>query len=82
MNTNLRALLFAAVTTATVAAALTVTLDTVVAAEPVRVAPQNVVRLDAVQVTGHRDHFDADGNLKVIRLEQISVVAHKAAFVG
>ena len=73
MNTNLRALIFAT----TVAAALTITLDTVIAAEPV-----HVTRLEAVQVTGHRDSFDADGNLKVTRLEQISVIAHKSSFVG
>lgn len=73
MNTNLRALIFGA----TVTAALTITLDTVFAAEP-----QAVTRLDAVQVTGHRDAFDADGNIKVIRLEQVSVIAHKSSFVG
>jgi hypothetical protein len=68
MNTNLRALLFGAA----VAAALTITLDTVVAAE----APQ-VIRLDTVEVTAHRDAFDADGNLKVIKLDTIVVTAHK-----
>ena len=73
MNTNLRALIFAS----TVAATLTITLDTVFAAEP-----QPAIRLDAVQVTGHRENFDADGNVKAIRLEQVSVLAHKASFVG
>ncbi len=73
MNTNLRALIFAT----TVTAALTVTLDTVLAAEPL-----HVTRLDAVQVTAHRADFDADGNLKVIRLEPVSVIAHKAGFVA
>ncbi len=73
MNTNLRALIFGTA----VAAALTITLDTVVAAEPL-----HVTRLDAVQVTGHRADFDTDGNLKVTRLERISVIAHKANFVA
>ncbi len=78
MNTNLRALVFATAVTAT----LVLTLDTVVAAEPQHVALQNVVRLDAVQVTRHRDHFDADGNLKAIRLEQVSVIAHRSHVVA
>ena len=68
MNTNLRALIFGAA----VAAALTVSLDTVTAAE----TPQ-IVRLAGIEVTAHRDHFDADGNLKVIRLEGVAVSAHK-----
>ena len=68
MNTNLRALIFGAA----VAAALTVSLDTVTAAE----TPQ-IVRLDGIEVTAHRDNFDADGNLKVIRLEGVTVTAHK-----
>jgi hypothetical protein len=55
MNTNLRALIFGAA----VAAALTITLDTVTAAEKVE-----VIHLDRVEVVAHRDHFDADGNLK------------------
>lgn len=58
MNTSLRAVLFGA----TVAAALTVTLDSVVAAEPIR-----AVRLEAVSVVAHRAAFDADGNLKAAR---------------
>ncbi len=68
MNTNLRALIFGAA----VAAALTISLDTVTAAE----MPQ-VVRLDGIEVTAHRDNFDTDGNLKVIRLEGVAVTAHK-----
>jgi hypothetical protein len=68
MNTNLRAILFGA----TVAAALTITLDSVTAAE----TPQ-VTRLDAVQVTAHRDAFDADGNLKVVRLDAVTVTGHR-----
>ncbi len=70
MNTNLRAILFGTA----VAAALTITLDTVTAAEtPV------IVRLDPVHVTAHRDAFDADGNLKVIRLDPVFVTAHRDA---
>jgi hypothetical protein len=68
MNINLRALVFGTV----VAAALTVTMD-VVAAEN-----QQVVRLEGVEVTAHRDAFDADGNLKVIRLDTVVVTAHKS----
>ena len=68
MNTNLRALIFGAA----VAAALTVSLDTVTAAE----TPQ-IVRLDGVEITAHHDNFDADGNLKVIRLDGVNVTAHK-----
>ena len=70
MNTNLRALIFGAA----VAAALTITLDTVTAAESV-----DVIRLDAVEITAHRDAFDADGNLKVVRLEPVVVTARKNA---
>ncbi|MEO8938436.1 MAG: hypothetical protein ABI277_08230 [Burkholderiaceae bacterium] len=70
MNTNLRALIFGAA----VAAALAITFDTVVAAEPMQ-----VTRLDGVTVNAHRDAFDADGELKVIRLETVVVTAHKNA---
>ncbi len=59
MNTSLRAVLFGAA----VAAALTVTLDTVTAAERTN-ATTEVVRLDTVYVVAHRNAFDADGNLK------------------
>ena len=34
-------------------------------------------RLDTVEVTAHRDAFDADGNLKVVRLAPVVVTAHK-----
>jgi|GEM_PF-1182449 len=69
MNTNLRALIFGVA----VAAALTITLDSVVAAEP-----QQVIRLDAVHVTAHRSAFDADGNLKPVRLDPVVVIAHRS----
>ena len=70
MNTNLRALIFGAA----VAAALTITLDTVTAAEK-----SEVIRLAPIQVLAHRDAFDADGNLKAERLDTVQVVAHKDA---
>lgn len=70
MNTNIRALLFGAA----VAAVLTVTLDTVTAAEP-----PEIIRLDTIEVTSHRYLDDADGNLTVIRLDPIVVTAHKDA---
>ena len=68
MNTNIRALLFGAAA----AAALTLTLDTVTAAE----SPE-IIRLDPIEVTSHRYLDDADGNLKVIRLDPIVVTARK-----
>ena len=68
MTTTFRAVLFGAA----VAAALTISLDTVTAAESTE-----VVRLEAIQVNAHRDAFDADGNMKVTRLEPIVVLAHK-----
>lgn len=68
MTTTFRGILFGFA----VAAALTVTLDTVTAAE----SPE-FYRLDGIQVTAHRDAFDADGNLKVIRLDGVIVTAHK-----
>ena len=70
MNTNLRALIFGAA----VAAALTVTLDTVTAAEKT-----DVIRLDAVVVTAHHDAFDAEGDLKVQRLEPVYVTGRRDA---
>ena len=70
MNTNLRALIFGAA----VAAALTITLDSVTAAE--KAEP---IRLETIQVIAHRDAFDADGNLRVERLDTVQVVAHKDA---
>ncbi len=72
MNTNLRALIFGAA----VAAALTITMNTVTAAETASQTLQ-VIRLDSVSINAHRDAFDADGNLKVTRLAPISVIAHK-----
>ena len=69
MNTNLRALIFGVA----VAAALTITLDTVVAAEATP-----VIRLDTVYVTAHRANLDVDGNVKAIRLEPVVVIAHRA----
>ena len=68
MNTNLRAVIFGAA----VAATLTFSLDTVTAAE----TPQ-AVRLDGIEVIAHRENFEADGNLKVTRLEGVVVSAHK-----
>ena len=70
MNTNFRAMIFGAA----VAAALTITLDTVTAAE----RPE-AIRLDAVEVTAHRSNFDADGELKVIRIDPVVVVANRNA---
>ena len=67
MNINLRALVFGTV----VAAALTITMDVVAAERP------QVIRLEGVEVTAHKDAFDADGNLKVVRLEGVVVTAHK-----
>jgi hypothetical protein len=72
MNTNLRAILFGAA----VAVVLTLTLNTVFAAQ----TPE-IIRLDPVMVTAHANHFDADGNLKVIQLERVVVIAHKSAAV-
>ena len=69
MTTTLRALIFGAA----VAATMTLTLDTVTAAEP-----QQAVRLEGISVNAHRDAFDADGNLKVTRLEAIQVIARKS----
>ena len=70
MNTNLRALIFGTA----VAAALTIGLDTVTAAEPLE-----VIRLDTVQVIAHRDAFDADGNMHVTRLAPVTIIARKDA---
>ena len=64
MNTNLRALVFGTA----VAAALTITLDSVVAAEPVQ-----VVQLEGITVTAHRDAPE------VVQLDPVFVVAHKSA---
>lgn len=68
MTTTLRGVFFGFA----VAAALTVTLDTVTAAESIE-----VVRLDALEVVAHREAFDVDGNLKVVRLAPVGVTAHR-----
>jgi hypothetical protein len=65
MNINLRALVFGVA----VAAAMTVTIDSVVAAESTR-----VVRLDTIEVTAHRDAVD---EADVVHLDTIHVTAHK-----
>ena len=70
MNTNLRALLFGAA----VAVALTVTLNTVYAAETLE-----IVRLDGITVTAHRAALDVDGEPAVIHLDPIVVTAKKSA---
>ena len=63
MNINLRALVFGA----TIAAALTATID-VVAAEH-----QPIIRLDGIEVVAHREAAE------VVRLEPVVVTAHKNA---
>ena len=63
MNTNLRALIFGAA----VAAALTIAMNAVYASEPLE-----VIRLDTIEVTAHRD-----ARVEVIRLDPIVVTAHK-----
>jgi hypothetical protein len=68
MNINLRALVFGTA----VAAALTVTMNVVAAERP------QPIRLEAVTVTAHRDAFDANGDLKVVKLEPVVVIAHRA----
>ena len=69
MTTTVRALIFGAA----VAVTMTLTLDTVTAAEPL-----HAVRLEGISVNAHRDAFDADGNIKVTRLEAIHVIARKS----
>jgi len=68
MNTNVRAILFGAV----VAAAMLVTIDSVVAAEQ-----PEIIRLDGVTVTADRANFDADGNIKAVQLEGVTVTGRK-----
>ncbi len=70
MNINLRALIFGIAA----AAALTLTFDAVGASRG-----RDIIRLDRIEITAHRENFDADGNLKVIRLEPIVVIGHKDA---
>jgi hypothetical protein len=67
MNINLRALVFGAA----VAATMTFTIDTVVAAETTR-----VVRLDTIEVTAHRSVDDV-AEVAVVHLDPIVVTAHK-----
>jgi hypothetical protein len=67
MNINLRALVFGTA----VAAVLTTTMNVVAA------SPTQVVCLEPVTVTAHRQNFDADGNLKVVRRDAVVVTAHK-----
>ena len=69
MNTNLRAILFAV----SVTAVLTIAIDNVVAAETTP-----VYRLDAIEITAHRDNFDSEGALKTVHLEPVFVTGHKA----
>ncbi len=68
MTTTVRGILFGFA----VAAALTITLDSVTAAE----SPE-VFRLQGIEVTAHREAFDAKGDLEVIRLAPVVVTAHK-----
>ena len=70
MNINLRALIFGIAA----AAALTLTFDAVGASRG-----RDIIRLDRIEITAHRENFDADGNLKVIRLDPIVVIGHKDA---
>ena len=72
MNTNLRALIFGAA----VAAALTITLDTVTAAEKAAV---DAIRLDTIEVHANRANFDAEGNLLVTRLAPVTVIGARLA---
>lgn len=65
MNINLRATIFGIAA----AAAMTLTFDAVGAARG-----RKIIRLDRVEVIAHREHFDAEGNLKVIRLDPVVVI--------
>jgi hypothetical protein len=67
MNINLRAIVFGIA----VAAATTITIDTVVAAE---VARPEVIRLEGIEVVAHRDVVADDG---VVHLDPVVVTAHK-----
>ena len=68
MNINLRALVFGIAA----AAAATLTFDAVGASRE-----REIIRLDRIEVAAHRENFDSEGNLKVIRLEPIVVIGHK-----
>ena len=62
MNINLRALIFGIAA----AAVMTLTFDALGASWG-----RDIIRLDGVTVIAHHENFDAEGNLKVIRLEPI-----------
>ncbi len=68
MTTNLRALIFGIAATA----AITLTFDALGAAGSVQ-----PIRLEAIEVRAHSYNFDSEGNLKVTRLDPITVTAHK-----
>lgn len=65
MNINLRALIFGIAAVATIA----LTFDAVGA-----LRSQAIIRLDRIEVTAHRENFDADRNLQMIRLEPVAVI--------
>ena len=65
MNINLRALVFGAA----VSTALTLTMNSVVA------AATPVHQLDPIEVVAHRN---VDTTIEAVRLEPITIVAHKA----
>ena len=69
MNINLRALIFGIAA----AAAMTLTFDALGAS-----SGREVIRLDRIEVTAHRANFDADGNLKVIRMEPVVAIGNEA----
>ncbi len=68
MNINLRAMIFGIAA----AAAATLTFDAVGASRG-----HEIIRLDRIEVTAHRENFDAEGNLKVIRLDPVVIIGHK-----
>ena len=69
MNINIRALIVGIAA----AAAMSLTFDALGAARS-----RDVIRLDGITVIAHRENFDADGNLKAIRLDPVVVTGHKA----
>ncbi len=69
MNINVRALVFGAA----IAAALTMTMNTI-AAE----APQQVVLLDGITVTAHRGAPVTTDDVDVVRLDPVIVAGHRA----
>jgi hypothetical protein len=70
MTTNLRALIFGIAATA----AITLAFDALGAANAVQ-----PIRLEGIEVHAHSYNFDSDGNLKVVRLEPVTVTARKNA---